>query len=133
MKTVIILRGAPGAGKSSLSTLLSVHAGAKIVSTDKHLQVDGRYDWSPAALLTAHEKCFADFTSALCMEREIIVVDNCNSRSRDMARYAASAKAHGYVVRQIIVENTHGGRSVHNVPEHIVERAKQRIRSNIQL
>jgi hypothetical protein len=35
-------------------------------------------------------------------------------------------KKYGYTVFTLVVENRHGGKNIHNVPEEIIEKMKQR-------
>ena len=43
-----------------------------------------------------------------------------------MQPYFDLAKKYGYTVFTIIVENRHGGKNVHNVPENVIESMKNR-------
>ena len=46
-----------------------------------------------------------------------IVVSNTFTKEWEMNEYFELAKQYGYMVFTIIVENRHGSKSVHNVPE----------------
>lgn len=132
MKTVVILRGAMGCGKTTFATLLDVRAGAKVVSADKWFR-DNQQEWSPEKLGTAHHWCQEQFVQALIAGRELVIVDNTNQTPRDFDFYERAALAHGYQVHFLVVENRRGGQSVHAVPEAMVERARARIKGTIQL
>jgi predicted kinase len=134
MKSVIILRGAPGAGKSSLARLLQRLGGPGLVSV---LSADFFMDqwpgpWSVEKLQKAHTQCKADFGEALKQEVPVIIIDNTNTKTADFMWYLSVGRAAGYDVRCVVVENRHAGRSVRNVPEATVEKYRARIRENVQ-
>lgn len=94
---VIILRGLPGAGKS---TWVAQNApNAVVCSADSFLyEPDGRYNWTPQRLGMAHQKCQEKFSEALYARAETVVVDNCNLTNRDIKFYVEAAEKMGYPI-----------------------------------
>lgn len=62
------------------------------------------------------------------MKKQIdrIIVCNTNTTEREMKPYMDLALQFGYKVFSIIVENRHGGVSIHNVPEETLEKMRNR-------
>ena len=63
----------------------------------------------------------------------VIVIDNTNAQERDFGQYVLTARSAGYNVRCVVVENRHGGRNEHDVPEETIVRMKDSINRSIQL
>jgi hypothetical protein len=55
-----------------------------------------------------------------------IVVSNTFTQEWEMKFYRIIAKKYGYKVYTIIVENRHGGKNEHGVPEEKIEQMKNR-------
>jgi predicted aldo/keto reductase-like oxidoreductase len=55
-----------------------------------------------------------------------IVVSNTFTQEWEMQPYYDLAKEYGYMVFSIIVENRHGGKNVHNVPEDKINQMRDR-------
>ena len=60
-----------------------------------------------------------------------IVVSNTFTQEWEMEYYFNIAKEFGYKVFTIIVENRHGGKNVHNVPDNIIDSMKNRFEFNL--
>jgi predicted kinase len=115
MKELILLRGLPGAGKSTLATLL----GGKYVEADMYFidEVTGEYKFNQRDLPKAHNWCKWNVSDWMENEHELIVVANTFTQEWEFKEYHELAKQHGYRVHSLIVENRHGNKSVHNVPD----------------
>lgn len=139
-KTVIILRGAPGCGKSTLAATLfklAVFGGqtVEVCSADQffYSTMDGTYNFDKTRLGEAHGFCKTLFTEAILNNISLIILDNTNGIATDFKGYKKFAEISGYVVHVLVVENRHGNKSAHNVPEYAVQRTKDRIAQSIQL
>ncbi len=122
-----------GAGKSTLARTFQSLIGfgnSVIVSADYFFI--GR-EWRREDLPEAHDKCKREFVKALAEGVPLVMVDNTNQTMRDYSFYQDEAKEYGYSVVQLVVENRHGGQPTKPVPEHIVERARARIRGDLVL
>lgn len=119
-KTVVILRGCPGAGKSSFAKWLkerSPSSNTVIVSTDHFFEQDGKYLFDPTRLKEAIRSCYQAFSVAMRDQGvDTVIVDNTNTRSSDFAYFEFVGRKHGFKVVHLIVENRHGSLSLHNVP-----------------
>ncbi len=128
MRDLIIVRGLPGSGKTTVAEKF----GRAICCADDYVtDRNGNYNWSPNTIGASHawsqRKC-ARFMKA---NIETVVVANTTTTEREMKPYVDLAKKYGYRVFSIIVENRHGGKNVHNVPEETMDKMNERF--NVKL
>jgi hypothetical protein len=133
MKKLILLRGLPGAGKS---TFASIFPTSFWVESDMYFEdADGNYNFDISKLKEAHEWCrnrvnlFMDPPNKF--PADLIVVSNTFTQEWEMESYYTLAEKYGYRVHSLIVENRHGGVNEHGVPEDKIEIMKNRF--NIKL
>ena len=125
-KTVFLLRGLPGSGKSDLAWMLWKTMGATICSADFYFYDGDEYVFDATKLGDAHAKCKEDFMHAINTGEEVIVVDNTNTQYKEFEWYDLNAVNHGYRIRHIIVENRHGSISSHDVPYSTIQKMRSR-------
>lgn len=123
MKTIILLRGCPGSGKSSLSKL--INAGLR-VEADQYHMVDGIYDFKLENIQAAHEWCQQQVNNGMRDGIETIVVSNTFTQLREMEPYFELAKKYKYRVSTLVTENRHRSKDIHNVPEGTIAKMKDR-------
>lgn len=119
MKTVIILRGLPGAGKSSVAKLFRRHIQ---ISMDLFWTRDGRpYKFDYTRLREAIEWTHRQFSNALgagAIGTDLIVVDNVNYALEHFQFYVDEARAAGAIVHFVHVERPIGDlMNSHGVPD----------------
>ena len=120
-KELYLLRGLPGAGKSTLAEqLANTH-----LEADMYFSKDGEYKFDATKLKDAHEWCRFECERAMVWNLKI-AVSNTFTQEWEMKAYYDLAKQYGYRVFSIIVENRHGGVNEHNVPAETLEKMKQR-------
>jgi tRNA uridine 5-carbamoylmethylation protein Kti12 len=127
MKTLILLRGLPGSGKTtlakSLSNALTGHAEADIYFTDDK----GNYNFDASKLKQVHDWCQKETESYMKpFGFDTVIVSNTFTTEKELEPYLKLAKKYDYQVVSLIVENRHGNKSVHNVPEETLLRMKNR-------
>jgi predicted kinase len=124
MKSVVILSGVSGSGKSTYAEkLLNDTQGIK-VSADHYFMVGGEYHFDPIKLGEAHADCFRRFITYMQVADPwpCVVVDNTNLSSEEIAPYYLAAQAFGYhpSILTIRVEGSQLGKlascNVHGVP-----------------
>ena len=126
-KQLILVRGLPGSGKSSLAKHLAGKSG-EVFSTDDFFMVDGKYVFDPEKLHCNHMR--NQNMVKISMEYGVspIVVDNTNVTAKEMEPYLELAKRYGYRVSvqepdtpwkndpvELAKRNQHG------VPQEIIE------------
>jgi predicted kinase len=128
MKALFLLRGLPGAGKSTLAkTIGGVHFEADMYFLDENSE----YKFDPSKLREAHAWCQGSVSAAMILnhtsgENEKIVVSNTFTQEWEMDAYYKLAEEWGYTVFSLIVENRHNGKNSHGVPEDKLQMMKDR-------
>lgn len=143
-RTVYILRGLPGSGKSFLCKQLCEDAehqklSCKVCSADSFfVSSNGSYNWKPSLLGKAHEECRANFADALMKNVDVIIVDNTNTTIKEMKFYVEWALNAKYDVQ--FVEPTTSWkfnvaecakRNIHGVPLEAIQRMLDRYVLNV--
>ena len=122
-KSIIIIRGLPGSGKSTVAELFE---NAHICTADDYHMVEDKYDWKPENVSIAHQKCQEKCESLMKIESPKIIIANTSTTIKEMNPYYNLATKYGYKIFSIIVENRHGGINIHNVPDEIIDKMKNR-------
>lgn len=126
-KTLYIVRGIPGSGKSTFAKTL----GGTHFETDEFFMVDGEYKFDPTKLKEAHRWCQDSVNTAMILNHtaglnNVIVVSNTFTQEWEMEPYFQMADTYGYKVFSVIVENRHGGINTHGVPEGKLQAMRDR-------
>ena len=127
MKELILLRGVPGCGKSTLAKLLVGDKDYCHKEADMYF-IDGKgnYNFDPSKIKDAHAWCKEETEFVMKYEHSPVVVSNTFTQEWEMEAYYELAKTWGYTVFSIIVENRHGGVNEHGVPEDKLQAMKDR-------
>jgi len=126
-KTLFLLRGLPGSGKTTLANQL----GGFLVEADRYFMEYGEYKFDASKLKEAHAWCRNQVkewmeTNDRGFDVPRIVVSNTFTQEWEMKPYFDLAKEHGYTVFSLIVENRHGGKNVHDCPEETIAKMRER-------
>lgn len=122
-KVLYTVRGLPGSGKSTFAKSLGgVHFEADMYFVDKN----GVYNFDPTKIKMAHNWCMIQTQKAMVDGEPKIVVSNTFTQEWEMETYFKLANENGYQVYSIIVENRHGGKNTHGVPDDKLQIMKDR-------
>lgn len=142
MKTVYILRGISGSGKSFLAECLFQSLDSvTIVSADQYqgyYETTGEYNWTAETSKAAHEYCRRSFWEATKLEYDNIIVDNTNISPKEYAFYLDTGRKAGYDVRVITLEpdfdavDEYVKRNKHRCTRKIILRQMQRWKNEQQ-
>jgi len=124
MNNLVILRGLPGAGKSTAATLFG---NAPHFEADQFfIDENGKYNYDLSKIKDAHNWCRHKVMDAMKEGHSIVVVSNTFTQEWEMESYYLLAFELGYQVFSLVVENRHGGKNIHGVPVNKIEEMKNR-------
>jgi uridine kinase len=134
MKTVILLRSVSGAGKSTLANLLaSNERWVSVCADDYFTDINGNYNFDASKLGEAHRLCQENFMYWLDNAVVGIIVANTSTKERDFSFYENAAKEHGAMFISLVVENRHGNKDIHSVPQSVREMQAENIKNSLLL
>lgn len=125
-KTLYIVRGLPGSGKSTFAKELQSAFSARYYEADMFFIDDkGNYNFDASKLYNAHQWCQHCVRNAMTSNVDVIV-SNTSTTEKEVKDYTDMAAEHGYRVVSLVVENRHGGINTHNVPADKLKQMRDR-------
>lgn len=126
MSTLYIIRGLPGSGKSTLAKILVDES--SVFEADMYfIGYGGQYNFDSSKLNEAHKWCQSSVELFMNMHPEKnVAVSNTSTTEKEVQPYLEIAYRNGYKVVSIVLENRHGGKSVHDVPNETLIKMKNR-------
>ena len=128
---LFLVRGLPGSGKTSFaSAIWNEYA---VCEADKFFyDKEGNYNFDPSKLKEAHTWCKNQVETRMIDHQNNqqyypeIAVSNTFTQEWEMEDYFKLAEKYGYKTVSLIIENRHGGKNVHGVPDDKIEIIKNR-------
>tara|TARA_Y100001938_G_scaffold145260_1_gene221541 strand:+ start:738 stop:1139 length:402 start_codon:yes stop_codon:yes gene_type:complete len=121
MKTLYIVRGLPGSGKSSLAKKIT----ETLYSADDFFtNKKGEYNFNAKLLGKAHEWCWGKVRDAMFLGVNAVAVANTFTQAWEAEKYYQIAEEYGYSVFVIECQNDFG--NVHDVPQESIDAMKKR-------
>jgi len=125
MPNLFLIRGVSGAGKTTFAKTICKN----VISADDYFTKNEVYHFDPDQLHDAHKWCQVQ-TKKLLSQGLDVAVANTFTQFWEMEPYYKIAEEQVFTtVFSIIVENRHGSKNTHNVPETVI--AKQRRRFEV--
>lgn len=130
-KTLVLVRGVSGAGKSTQAFAIK-DAAMLMGNTVAHLEADmffmeeGEYLFDINKLSQAHNWCQKRVNDAMEDGVDTVIVSNTNTTNKELTPYLKMAREHGYRVVSLVVEHRHSGENQHNVPEEVLKAQERR-------
>lgn len=126
MPTLYLIRGVPGAGKSTFAdSLWECGLVDKVIEADDYFYRNGEYKFDASELGEAHQICQMNARFNL-LEGKNVAVSNTSVSEWEVGIYETIALEFGAKFVSIIVENRHGNSSIHGVPSEKVEQMKKK-------
>lgn len=129
MLNLILVRGLPGSGKSSLAEIISPHN----VATDEYFMKDGVYDFDSSKLMQAHNWCFEKMVSFYTEDgAKTVVVHNTFTKRWEFQDYIEFSKREN--IRLTVISLFDNGltdeelfdRCTHDVPLRTITAMRER-------
>jgi len=116
MSSLILLRGLPGAGKSTLAKVLADKLWP-VFSVDDFFtdEKTGSYNFNFKENYLAYKNCNDKTEAEMKKNTPKIFVDNTFTLEWEMEPYFKLAEKYSYDVHVVTVENRHGGCNIHNI------------------
>lgn len=130
MKSLILLRGIPGCGKSSLGEALTEgDKKGKVFSADDYFTDEkGNYNFDITKRGLAHLDCHRRAEEAMISGINRILIADTFTRESEMKPYYDLGNKYDYRVYSVVVENRHNGKNVHRVPEEVIQGMRDRFK-----
>lgn len=116
MSNLLLLRGIPGSGKTTLARAL----GGVVFAADDYFYhpspAGWEYRFDGGQIRDAHRQCLTNTEAALRLGMPLVIVTNTFTQEWEIAPYLALSERYGAQCHSLIVENRHGGINAHGVP-----------------
>ncbi len=126
--SLILLRGLPGSGKTTLAKLLSENGKHPIFSVDDYFTntITGAYDFKFNENYLAYKQCETKCEHAMLVGIEKIILHNTFTIAWEIETYFKLAKSHNYSVFVVTVENYHSTKNTHCISDEQIEKMAQK-------
>jgi predicted kinase len=135
IKTLLLVRGVPGAGKTSFIDLLKDNGLGLDVNAysadDWMVDKRGEYKFDSDKLKQVHDQCQAAVEWDMADGHNLIAVHNTLSTESEIEPYTTLAKKYDYRVISIILERRHSGVNGHGVPRTTIIKMAKRFSVNL--
>jgi predicted kinase len=130
MKTnqhLILLRGLPGAGKTTFAKLIAEHDNYPYFSVDDYFtDENGNYKFEFSQNYKAYEQCLNYTENAIKQGAKRIIVHNTFTMDWELDPYFKLAKSYNCTLHVITLEHYHQGRNKHDVTDEQLQKMAEK-------
>lgn len=128
IKSIFLLRGLPGSGKSTAATALSENGLYPVFAVDDYFTdpENGAYQFAYDKNHLAYKNCLINTEAAMEGSLEKIFIANTFTLEWEMEPYFELASKYHYRIFVMTIENRHGSENIHAIPkEQLVKMAEK--------
>lgn len=124
---LILIRGLPGSGKTTLANLISDNGKHQVFSIDQYFtDSDGNYSFDYSKNYLAYKHCEENTEKAIEAGNKIVIVDHTFTLDWEMEPYFKMAKKYNCLLHVVTVENYHGGENVHAISSEQIQKMAEK-------
>jgi len=132
MKDLILVRGLPGAGKTTIAEMFIGETYGIEVCTDYWFEKNNGGEFDPSLLDKAHSWTEEVVEYSMQQTLDPIVVHNTFTQPWEWEEYKHLAEEFNYRVHHLICEKRHNGESTSDVPKKKVDKMEARFQVRLQ-
>ena len=127
-KYLILLRGLPGAGKSSLANVLNENGKYPVFAIDDYFtnKITGEYIFNFSENYLAYQQCESLCKHALAQGITKVFIDNTFTLNWELTPYFKLAAEFDYTLYVITVEKYHNNKNVHDISQEQLEKMAEK-------
>lgn len=128
MNSLILLRGLPGSGKTTLAKELSENGKYPVFSVDDFFtdKANGNYNFQFDKNHLAYKQCGDNTRKAMEQGQPKIFLDNTFTLEWEMEPYFKLAAEFSYAIFVLTVENRHSGKNMHAIADDQIKKMAQK-------
>lgn len=127
-KSLILLRGLPGSGKTTLAKVLSENNTYPVFSVDDYFtnEITGEYIFNFQNNHLAYKQCEDLTNDAMQQNLPKVIVHNTFTLDWELEAYFKMASHHHYTLFVVTVENYHEHKNVHEVTDEQLQKMAEK-------